>query len=326
MKDVSNSQEKTPVRSVPGYETYFTGMTGVNITQNLPVLEADTLTHEVFTQDWVSNNRACLIKGAISHWPAIQKWRDKDYWLSNCENFEVNAFTRDNFIDLKREMDKGIKMNYHDAMERLYSGTDDIFSMPSEVINDKNRFAGISKDITGFKFLLKHPRPRWSQQMRFFTYRRAATAWHYHDMDETLLCQVNGTKRVVLLSPDIPDAEYISDFFLQERYLNGEKLTPSLKLNPILVDVEEGDALYIPPYWHHLVVPVDGNIGFSVAFCWASPFHILGNLRSFFVRRMYKNIMTPFSVRCLFIPFMGLAAWCAHLLKGTNKKAPASYS
>jgi hypothetical protein len=81
------------------------------------------------------------------------------------------------------------------------------------------------------------------------------------------------------------------------------------------VDVTEGDALYIPPYWHHAVAPVDGEAGFTVAYCWRSPLHKLGNFSNFMVREVYRQGMWPLKPMTLILPFLGCYAGLSYSTK-----------
>jgi Cupin-like domain len=303
------------------FDRYSSFIPGMKTPVAVPVLRADTLEQSVFEKEWVAKNKACLIKGAVRHWPAVKKWRDKNYWLTKCENIEVSIYPHQNFINGERQNSGRETMSFHAAVERLYQNRDHIFSMPSAQIQEGSGFAGVISDLPGFTFLPTSKLPRYYYRMRFFMYRRAATNWHYHGVDESLMCQVNGTKRVALLSPNIPRPKYVKDFLKDECYLNEQPFDPSLDLRPMVVDVEEGDALYIPPYWHHIVVPTDGEIGFTVAFCWKSPTHILGNFSNFFVRDIYREVMKPFRPRTIKIAFRAAYAGVLYSLRRLTGRA-----
>jgi hypothetical protein len=302
------------------YESYFSSVPGIEDAGTVPIVYAEKLAPGEFLQKWVSENKACLVKGAVKHWPAVQQWRNENYWISHCENFDVTIFPHQNYIDAERQQTNHLTLKYHDAIRRLFKKEDAVFSMPGEEITARNRLAVVLKDIRGFTFLPDPPPPRYYEQIRFFSYRNAATAWHFHNADETLMCQVNGVKQVTLFSPDIPRPEYVTDFFLKEKYLHGEKMDPTLDLGIMRVNVEEGDALYIPPYWHHVVVPADSDIGFTLAFCWASPLHILGRFRNYFVRRLYKDAFKSGGPKVLLVPFIALASGCAWMLRRIKKR------
>jgi hypothetical protein len=135
------------------------------------------------------------------------------------------------------------------------------------------------------------------------------------------MCQINGTKRVGLLPPGIPKAKFVSEFLNAERYLEGEALDADLDLKPMIVDVEEGDALYIPPYWYHGVMPVDDKVGFTLAFCWRSPIHILGKFSIYFVRKLYRHFMWPFRRATPLLPFLAVYAGALYVFRKLRNQA-----
>ena len=61
-----------------------------------------------FHRNWISFNRPLIIRNAIKHWPAFEKWQINDYLLSKCEkklckvavtpNGYADAITNDVFV------------------------------------------------------------------------------------------------------------------------------------------------------------------------------------------------------------------------------------
>lgn len=111
------------------------------------------------------------------------------------------------------------------------------------------------------------------------------------------MCQVNGNKRVAIIPAKIPRQSYVADFLERELFQHGQKMDADLDLHPYIVEVNEGDALYIPPHWFHCVVPADGQPGFTVTYNFRSPIEKYGDISSFFVRRLYKNSWTGPSIK-----------------------------
>jgi Cupin-like domain len=292
----------------------FSIVPGIEKAGTVPEVDAKSITEKEFRKEWISKNRPCLVKGAVKHWPAMEKWRDKNYW-KQFENFKVIAYPHQNYNNPKYHNSNSIEMPFHEAVDRLYENRDFVFSLPSNKITPTNRFAGLIKDMPPFPFLPSPEMPRVYHNRRFFMYRRAATAWHYHDIDETLMCQVNGGKRIAILPPTIPNLEYLIKFFNDELHMEGAKLDPSLNLSPAIVDVLEGDALYIPPYWHHGVAPLDGNVGYTLAFCFRSPWHIMGDFNNYFVRDLYKRKVWPVKKPGPVYPLVGFYASLNHRMR-----------
>ncbi len=297
----------------------FSVLPGIEKAKNAPSIDASELNQQNFHADWVAKNKPCLIKGAVKHWPATEKVKNEEYWLSVCDDFYIRVYPHMNYNAWDKQKIDSERITFHNAIKRLHRNEDYILSIPSEKIAEGNRFSALVKETPGFSFLSSKIKPRMYDQRRFFMYRRAATSWHYHNIDETLMCQVSGAKKVALLPPDIPKAKEISDFLTNEKYLDNKQLDETLQLEPMIITVEEGDALYIPPYWHHAVVPVDDNIGFTLAYCWKSPWYKLGDFSNYFVRKLYKDGFWPFKLTSLIMPFVGVISVGHHLINKLYK-------
>lgn len=295
---------------------WFSIIPGMEKASSVPVVKAEGLSQREFIMNWVSKNRPCLIKGAVKNWPASQKWKNKDYWITTCKNEKKDIATRMNYFSWKRKKEGRESVPFHDAIERLFEGRDHVFSMPSQLVTENNLFSGIIKDLPGFPFLQKKKAPLWDSARVVYIYRSASTAWHVHNCDETLMSQVKGTKQVALLPATMPHAKYVTNFMEKEMYLEGEVLDPSWDLKPVVVNVEEGDTLYIPPHWFHCVVPKDGEIGFTFITGFRSPWHVYGNFSNYFVRRLYKRVMRESSIPLrIGAPFLGVYAGLSRLVK-----------
>lgn len=291
----------------------FSAIPGIKNATSVTTVNVEELSARVFKTKFVNRNTPCLIKGAVKHWPAVEKWKKKEYWINTCEDQPVTIFPNMNFFNLnKRTVDKE-KMSFHDAIERLFQGSDHTFSIPAQFVGDSTLYAAAKKDIKGFPFLSSPAKPLWDRENSLFIYRRAATTWHVHYCDETLMCQVNGTKLVAIIPADIPKPADVIDFLEKESYLTGLTMDPDLKLNPIIVEVMEGDALYIPPGWFHCVVPKDAEVGFTLACNFRSPLRVNGNLSNHFTRKLYKNAWsTPYLKVKLMVPvymFMAMTSY-----------------
>lgn len=318
-----NISESNAISNFNGVgDDLFNIIPNIEKARNISVVDAKELIKSEFYKNWVSKNKPCLIKNAIKHWPAIQKFRNLDYWLSACDNFDMSVYPHMNHMVKNRHKADLIETTFYDAVKRLFKNQDFILNLSRNEISETNQFSKLIKEMPDFSFLSNELKPRGYPHRRFFMYRRASTAWHYHNMDETLMCQVNGSKKVALFSPKTKRVKEISNYLTKERYLEGETLDPNITVDPIIAYVEEGDALYIPPYWLHGVAPVDGEIGFTLAYCWGSPIHIMGDFSNYFVRKFHKNRFLPLNRHTFTTPFVSLYAAVLHTfykLKGEEK-------
>lgn len=285
---------------------------GIENAAPIPVLYAESLTEKEFVKNWVDKSKPCLIKGAIKHWSAMSNWKEKDYWIANSrnENVKVGAFR--NFA-LPRP-DHMEEMPFHDAVERLFAQKDDVFKISARVIAADTHVAALEKDTPGFPFLPDAGIPRKYPRKRILMYHRASSNWHFHPMDETLMCQVSGSKRITVFPPHLPEMRTVSRFLDQDRYLSGEQLDPSINVKPMTADVEEGDAMYIPPFWYHGLYPTQDEVGFTLVYCWKSPWHVMGDMSNYLLRDLYKRHPYMFKNNQLLIKSFSGYAWLRHLI------------
>ncbi|UII33623.1 cupin-like domain-containing protein [Fulvivirga ulvae] len=292
----------------------FSVIPGLENSREVTEVNAADLSQKTFYEQWVNKNNPCVIRGACKHWPASEKWSKTDFWKSSIKNFDLYVSKHRNFNDSERQNSGREKKGFHAAVDEIFSKGTSILSIPAEEINPSSYYQPLNADIAGFTFLPNPPKPRNYSEKRFFLYRGASTAWHYHKADETLMTQVVGAKKVMLLSSDLPDRERTIDFLENERQLEGKELDSFLKFESYIVEVREGDALYIPPQWFHAVVPVDMNAGVTLAYCWGSPWHKLGDLGNYFTRKLYRELIIPVNRYTLLIPFLGSYAFTMFLL------------
>ena len=67
----------------------------------VPVLRAGELSERDFKDTYVANSRPCVIKGAVSHWPATAKWRDREYLKRICGRGMVPFWPHENHVSKK---------------------------------------------------------------------------------------------------------------------------------------------------------------------------------------------------------------------------------
>lgn len=106
---------------------------------------------------------------------------------------------------------------------------------------------------------------------RVFIYKGCVSLWHKHPLDDHLTYQIRGSKDFVLLDPT--QSERINDINRNELYSFGfdiDKYPKWRGIRPISARLNAGDAIYIPPLWWHTVVPVDQQLGVTLASTWGS--------------------------------------------------------
>ena len=246
---------------------------------SVDVIEADSLTQEIFINDYVRTNTPCLIKNAIKHWPAIEKWKEKQYLVNAAGNYELDVYSIRNYLNNKKMKDNGKQLTFSEGLELALQEDDTVVSMPANTIDKDGQFSELLQDVGGFSFLESQPDPYIYDRNRFFAYKSAGTAWHQHPLDESLMCQVVGSKRVALLCSTNADYPLFEKAFRVDDHGKYSALLEKNAQYLSLVTVEEGDSLYIPPYWYHGIDPVDEKFGITFAHCWKSSLHKFGEMK-----------------------------------------------
>jgi hypothetical protein len=240
----------------------------------VPVLRAPDLRESVFLADYVSHSRPCVIKGAVRHWAATQKWRDRDYLKSRSGHHDVYYHPQEYHISAGKMEAARTTLSFAQAIDRLHAPETKVAMVvtaaPSELLSDLGRVSFLSAAAPAFTY----------PPARYFFYRNAGTTWHYHPFDETLMCQIVGAKKIGLLSTNTPFNRAVSGIFFKEDYYDDASAFAALadaELPWFCATLEEGDSLYIPPLWWHGVIPLTESFGATATVTWRSPLHVDAN-------------------------------------------------
>jgi hypothetical protein len=258
------------------------------------VRNAAELSEAVFKADYVARSCPCVIKGAVAHWPATRKWRDRDYLKSICGTHEVIFLAHENHLTSKRTVPGQASLPYAQAIDRLYEAK-------VGAIACNTGTAEMEADIKGFSFFTQAQPAFNYEPLRYFFFHNAGSSWHYHPFDETLMNQVIGTKRVGLLKVESPHHHAVRRIFFHEDYYEDPSVFAEIRdadLQWFSADLDEGDALYIPPLWWHGVIATSAGVGVTAPVSWRSPPHVVADA----LRKMgagHFDLMGPFTLERL---------------------------
>jgi hypothetical protein len=289
--DVQASGERSLLKSSGVYETAA------------PVceLDADTLTPAQFARECVARMRPAVIRGVARHWPACQLWQSPAHLLERVGNPRVSvatgpvveypwAMARNPLLAIKQQQQRQMPM----AFEHFLTTTAYPFLMMRHVALDSSTPLGpLGVDVGDVKFLPDAPPPRSFPRKRALLYRNSYTDWHYHEIDETLMCQVVGTKEVLLAPPDAQSFATLNEIANDVGYVYDVDVArfPGWRnLRSYRAVVRPGDGLYLPTFWWHAVEATPNEFGITVPWCWATPAHLfdvrLAGARNVFRRHL----------------------------------------
>ncbi|NWB85762.1 cupin-like domain-containing protein [Pseudomonas gingeri] len=269
------------------------------------VIDALTISREEFTRRYVNHNRPCLVKNAVRHWPAFEKWQRLDYFKTHSRNNpvvvrskivsevigwsnpEVKATLTEYAGTVYREMP------FHEFLDELGQGSDPLVA-DSCRFSEGSAIEQMKNDVGGLPFMPQLSKSRHYPSHRSFLYRNSYTDWHFHVVDETFMAQVVGAKEVLLLPPDETSWRALQPVVEEAGYLydiDTRRFPGTRGLQALRTVVEPGDALYIPVYWWHAVQSMDDAFGATVAATFPTPLHVSGDIRSPIARRVLRTYL-----------------------------------
>lgn len=269
------------------------------------VIDALAISKEEFTRRYVNRNRPCLVKNAVRHWPAFNKWQRLDYLKAHSRNSAV--VVRSQIVSevigwsnpqVKAELTEYAKTVYREVP--FHQFLDDLSVGDSPLVADSCRFSEgsaiepMKEDVGGLPFMPQLGKSRHYPPHRSFLYRNSYTDWHFHVVDETFMAQVVGAKEVLLLPPDEASWRALRPVIEQAGYLydiDTGRFPGTRALRALRTVVEPGDALYIPVYWWHAVQSLDDEFGATVAATFPTPLHVSGNISSPIARRVLRTYL-----------------------------------
>ena len=215
-----------------------------------------------------------VLEGAVSHWPAIEKWRDREYVVEKVGDRTVPIEVGETYV--------------HDAWSQKLMTVREFIDEYVDHSAEQSR--EMSKNIA---YLAQHELfeqcPDLKRDIEEPAYCALGTgsicavnAWFgpantvspaHTDPHHNLLCQVVGTKRVRLFAPSETFRMYPHEERKTANTSRVDVMRPNLEEFPdfaaiTFVDATlfPGDALYIPPGWWHHVRALD--VSFSVSYWW----------------------------------------------------------
>jgi hypothetical protein len=295
---------------------------------NVAVEKAEQLDARTFRRRYILQNRPCLVKGAIAQWPAVQKWTEPEYVLSKIGDFEVQASCHPKIeafglrteeqdrLALKRTRERLLATEpVRELLPRLRMPDDEVLFIELRPANILVRCLGKDLELEGqrFPFLPYPPPPRlhlYSGWAVMF-YKNSYSDWHFHPATDAMMCQVLGTKDVLLLPPTQLSWDQLVPIHTEQWKVYDVPLEKSgafRDVRPFHVVVEPGDGLFIPVNWWHSVEARPQEYGITVPVTWDSPYRDLRQPATRHFLRLLWTHQKPLAAVALLTALYGTAA------------------
>ncbi len=293
--------------------------------QALTVVDAGSLTEDVFWNEYVCKHIPVVIKNAAATWPAIAHWKMPGYLEGLCVDENVRMSLNFNPMPSEPLLRNGLSTRkLHACIEEIRRADEGkTFSLAPISVPEK-----WGQDLGGFPFMGKKyiRRPRGYPGKRLFVYKNASTEWHYHPIDETVTTQLLGSKRFSLFRLDdenwqdfsVPIKTNLHHMACRDSFFPRDKVL--IKYEAVL---DAGDAIYIPPFWWHGVDPADTQFGVTLAQCFRTPLRRLGAWNEPVTREFVRDASRmdmPILSRCILVFSTLLMISCSSIARKFSKE------
>jgi hypothetical protein len=280
--------------SEPGYPWELSRVPNYDAARGVDVEDVERLDAHAFWQRYVVRNRPCLVKRAAARWPAATRWADTRYIVSCIGDVDVRASCAPKIeaFGLRSAAQDAIaarttrdgllpKEKVASLLPRLRTPDRDVLFIELRPGDARVRPLGgdLACDGARFPFLPNPPKPRFIYSgWAVMFYKNSYSDWHFHPGTDAMMCQVLGTKDVLLLPPtDLSWGQLVpvhtDRWKVYDVPLDTARAYADIR--PLHVVVEPGDGLFIPVNWWHAVQARPGEYGITVPVTWDSPYRDL---------------------------------------------------
>ncbi|XP_055315488.1 bifunctional peptidase and arginyl-hydroxylase JMJD5 [Sitodiplosis mosellana] len=256
-------------------DTKYDSRPSNDIVCDIDILERPSIQH--FKENYFNRSQPVILRDCMSQWPAMSKWNTINYLLDVCQNrvipIEIGKnYTNENwsqdlckFEDFFRrqflddETCAGSKrieyLAQHNLFDQIPTLKNDIFTPEYCCITSRTSDNDIDVDIKAWL----GPEGTISPM--------------HIDEKHNLLCQVFGSKRIILAAPDdsVNLYPFDGDMLKNTSQIDAEHL--DYDRFPLVRNVKfysltlyASEMLYLPPKWWHFVKSLSKS--FSVSFWW----------------------------------------------------------
>ncbi|XP_058283455.1 bifunctional peptidase and (3S)-lysyl hydroxylase JMJD7 isoform X1 [Hylobates moloch] len=246
-----------------------------------------------FYRDWVCPNRPCIVRNALQHWPALQKW-SLPYFRATVGSTEVSvAVTPDGYADAVRgdrfvmPAERRLPLSFVLDVLEGRAQHPGVLYVQKQCSNLPTELPQLLPDLESHVPWASEALGKMPDAVNFWLGEAAAVTSLHKDHYENLYCVVSGEKHFLLHPPsDRPFIPY--EMYTPATYQLTEEGTfkvvdeeavekvPWIPLDPLAPDlarypsysqaqalrctVRAGEMLYLPALWFHHVQQSQGCI------------------------------------------------------------------
>lgn len=233
--------------------------------REIRLLQANNPEHESFRAATENLTLPMLVTGAMENWPARERW-SLDY---------IADRNGDRPIPIEYYGKGGwftpftyVQMPMHEYVRHVRSGGDSTYYLVTEL---REAFPNLVDEVAVPNFIDTTDIVARTRQWTMFAGHETLTGMHYHQLDQAVLCQIRGTKRVLLYAPwqtrhVKPRPWYRKSNYSTIEHKGSHDMWEAFATNggcppPIDLTLHAGEMLFIPIHWWH----VAGGLGESVS-------------------------------------------------------------
>ncbi|ETN62416.1 hypothetical protein AND_005900 [Anopheles darlingi] len=239
---------------------------GSGISCDVPVLECPSL--DYFGKNCYEPQQPALLRKIMNDWPAMDRWHDPNYLLRVAGERTVPVETGSQYSsdDWSQKLMKFGEFLMQSVATDRNLATDPVSYLAQHDLFDQ--IPALRRDIIVPDYIgCTDTAPR----IRAWLGPKGTVSPLHTDPCHNLLCQVFGSKTIILARPEDTDKLYPHDHFILNNTSRVDARQPDYERFPLLREVRfyrltlrRGEVLYIPPKWWHYVESLSPS--FSVSF------------------------------------------------------------
>lgn len=232
----------------------------------IEIIDCPSMEH--FYKNYILEEKPVILDNCINHWPALEKWKDQNYFIKlagpRTVSIEIGSkYTDNDWTQRLITIEEFVKQYiYQTEGPTGYLAQYQLFDQIPELKND----------ITEPEYCCFSDTNESVDVMAWYGPKGTVSPLH-HDPKKNLLTQVVGEKQLFLFAPSDSEYLYPHEHELLNNTAQVDPRQPDLdkypkykSSKPYYCRLKPGQMLYIPPKWWHFVESL--SISFSVSFWW----------------------------------------------------------